>query len=1007
MARYGAIPSNLAVTAGQAVRRKLDDSGFEGFTPSSGTAASNTEVLTGTDTAKFLTPDSFAAFWETGTDVASATTISLGEGGYFNITGTTNISDIDFATDKSGRPAKLKFAGILTLVHSSTLILPNGGSNIITAAGDTAEFVSEGGDIVRCIKYQRASGSALVDSSGTEATTTEALTGTATGKYISPSILSAIWKQGSDIASASTISIGDGGVFNITGTTTITDIDFATDTVGRTVWLRFSSSLVLTHSSTLIMPGGYNVVAAAGDIACFKSNGSDIVECVHFQRALNFPNTQKEVYLEKYGFTNSGLAAAISAIGSTVTDLYVDQNLTVSTTQTTPITCRFIPRNGAIITISGSATLTINNFFDPGNIQCFAGVSASNHVILNNVPRHNLAWYMGTTSSSDATYAVTDICTAITNAGGGVLFAPVGSWKVNNITCPSYSFQIFGQGMGSDTGGTRWIPTSSGTTYLFQARNDFRNISASHCAFSVTTNTATNAFNIDVDTGSSGFGIDFDHCTFHGSGSSSLPLLNSITDNGAAEFVRGSVVNCQFIIPNNSKGIYIDSINTQMPVKQCSFVIGTGSSIGIDYYRNLYPSVKDCDFRGAGGAYSESSAGTGTFTVSSGSTTISGTFNTSMLGQHITGTGISAGTYIKQVYSAGSAKLSAAASANNTGTYTYYKYQTNSARGGTCIQVGDIGAAFIQGCQEEGFNYFLNVIGVGLDRPTTLIANKIQDRIKLEGTATLNLIANHRPSNCLVDTAGSGSEIFSTDYVAAYIPEDLSVTLDISNDWSQLRAGSSYFKQNTGPRVGLFQQDFPYFTRILEESGAALTRPLLDIGTTYGSSGSSQMLLRLGLFDSVAKTFLYGHTFQRDNDTGYLKLIGSQSNPYNGFSVSGPFGYDATNRATPVTQGTSRNTTVTANGLHGVITCYASTALPAGGSAIFQVNNTWVQNSDFVHVQIADGATSELTQAWCSRVGGNFFKITIFNHSLTTSDTGVLKVQFFITKNGGLGGNSY
>jgi len=129
-------------------------------------AATPAEQLSGTEAAKASTPDSVAALWEKGSDVASAGTISLGEGGYFNITGTTTITDFDFATDKAGRKAWVKFAGALTLTHNaSTLILPTGAS-IVTAAGDTACFVSEDTDIVRCVAYQRASGAALVGGGG-------------------------------------------------------------------------------------------------------------------------------------------------------------------------------------------------------------------------------------------------------------------------------------------------------------------------------------------------------------------------------------------------------------------------------------------------------------------------------------------------------------------------------------------------------------------------------------------------------------------------------------------------------------------------------------------------------------------------------------------------------------------------------------------------------------------------------------------------------------------------
>ena len=128
------------------------------------TTASTTEVLTGTDASKGATPDAIAALWEQGSDVASAATVSLGEGGYFNITGTTTITDIDFATDKAGRKAWVKFAAALTLTSGANLILPTGAS-IVTAAGDTACFVSEGADVVRCVAYQRESGAALVTSS--------------------------------------------------------------------------------------------------------------------------------------------------------------------------------------------------------------------------------------------------------------------------------------------------------------------------------------------------------------------------------------------------------------------------------------------------------------------------------------------------------------------------------------------------------------------------------------------------------------------------------------------------------------------------------------------------------------------------------------------------------------------------------------------------------------------------------------------------------------------------
>lgn len=125
--------------------------------------ATTTETLTGTDAARAVTPDALAALWEQGSDVASAGTVTLGEGGYFHITGTTTITDIDLGTDKAGREVRLMFAAALTLTHSATLILP-GGANITTAAGDVACFVSEGSDVVRCVSYMKANGQAVAPS---------------------------------------------------------------------------------------------------------------------------------------------------------------------------------------------------------------------------------------------------------------------------------------------------------------------------------------------------------------------------------------------------------------------------------------------------------------------------------------------------------------------------------------------------------------------------------------------------------------------------------------------------------------------------------------------------------------------------------------------------------------------------------------------------------------------------------------------------------------------------
>jgi hypothetical protein len=146
--------------------------------------ATTTETLAGTDGTRAVTPDGLAAYWEKGSDIASASTISIGEGGYFHVTGTTTITDIDFATDKAGRAAWLVFDGALTLTHNATtLILPT-GADITTAPGDACLAVSEdGSDNVRVPVYLRKDGTPVGSSVAAQS---DMETATDTTKIVTP-----------------------------------------------------------------------------------------------------------------------------------------------------------------------------------------------------------------------------------------------------------------------------------------------------------------------------------------------------------------------------------------------------------------------------------------------------------------------------------------------------------------------------------------------------------------------------------------------------------------------------------------------------------------------------------------------------------------------------------------------------------------------------------------------------------------------------------------------------
>ena len=92
----------------------------------------------------------------------------LTDGNYFDVTGTATVTSFD-ATGGPGTHIKLHFDGACTLTHNSDLILP-GGANIVTAAGDEADFVEFSAGDYRCTSYTKATGKAVVGSTAGLAT---------------------------------------------------------------------------------------------------------------------------------------------------------------------------------------------------------------------------------------------------------------------------------------------------------------------------------------------------------------------------------------------------------------------------------------------------------------------------------------------------------------------------------------------------------------------------------------------------------------------------------------------------------------------------------------------------------------------------------------------------------------------------------------------------------------------------------------------------------------------
>lgn len=120
-----------------------------------------------------------------------------------------------------------------------------------------------------------------------------------------------------DVASASTTTLANvnSNKVRITGTTTITSFGSAGAGLLKTV--RFAAALTLTHNGTsLILPGGGNIVTAANDCLQAVSLGSGNWIVTDYQSASAFPPSDPGVTPDQFGAAGNNVANDTSAVNS-------------------------------------------------------------------------------------------------------------------------------------------------------------------------------------------------------------------------------------------------------------------------------------------------------------------------------------------------------------------------------------------------------------------------------------------------------------------------------------------------------------------------------------------------------------------------------------------------------------------------------------------------------------------------------------------------------------------
>jgi hypothetical protein len=216
-----------------------------------------------------------------GADIASATTTDIaGTSGFYNdVTGTTTVTGL--GTVAAGVHKVIKFEGALVLTHNATSLILPGATNITTADGDVAWFISEGSGNWRCLSYMKANGSHLGPVLGTE----QASTSGTTIDFTIPSWAKKITVQFVGVSTSGTnsllVQIGDSGGVEDTGYLSATSgldtgVTSANSTAGFIV-AAVSAGSVLHGSVVLTLEDASNFTWVSAGTLAFSSSAATSV----------------------------------------------------------------------------------------------------------------------------------------------------------------------------------------------------------------------------------------------------------------------------------------------------------------------------------------------------------------------------------------------------------------------------------------------------------------------------------------------------------------------------------------------------------------------------------------------------------------------------------------------------------------------------------------------------------------------------------------------------------
>ena len=375
-------------------------------------------------------------------DLASAATIDIGVQltTLINVTGTITITS--FGTNYNG-PRFLRFAGALTLTNSATLVLP-GGSNIITAAGDTLIAFPLGNPATgwQVYAYQRANDSNI--------------------DYLNTTRI--------DVASATTTDLTANAPntrnINITGTTTITGFTVA---IGQLYFVRFNAALTLTNNAAIITQTGADITTGAGDTCILRATAANTVEVLSYSRSVDaqIQPISASVAASALTISASGLSldfrsatlgsGAVTTVSGTPSNLVISSGSTLGTTSAVQSRIAVLALNNAgtielaAINIAGGVDLSETGLIST-TAEGGAGAADSASVVYSTTARSNVAYrVIGYIESTQATAGTWATAPSTIQGQGGQALAAMSSFGYG---------QTWQDVIGSRTSGTTYYNTT-------------------------------------------------------------------------------------------------------------------------------------------------------------------------------------------------------------------------------------------------------------------------------------------------------------------------------------------------------------------------------------------------------------------------------------------------------------------------------------------------------------------------------------------------------------------